>query len=119
MGHRHADLQRVGLSLMTRKNAVHVETGRRIGNVFTRGNRPGSSIDVARILQAVVKAAILMLVCELEELAECDLSASRYIPRCVVVAPVLRTRVAVVATSVGERPVPAHIEILHLAVSIA
>ena len=69
MSHRHGDLQRVGLRLMARQHAVNVVASRRIRDVLAGGDRTGGSVDVYRILQAVVKAAKLVLVDELQKIS--------------------------------------------------
>src|ERR1017187_3937792 len=69
MGHRHADLQRVSLSLMTRQHAVNVRASRRIRDVLDGRDLTGGSVDIYRIRHAVVKAAKLMLVNELQKIS--------------------------------------------------
>src|ERR1019366_1740128 len=118
MRHRHADLQRVGLGLMVRQHAVNVIAGRRNGDVLDAV--AGGSVEVPRILQAVVKAAILVLIDEIQKVSYFDLSASGYVSCRVVVGTVLGGGVAVGAACVVDwyYPVAAHIEVLHLAVPV-
>ena len=69
MGNGHGDLQRVDLRLIAGQHAVNIVTRWGVGNVFASGYVASGSVDVIRILQAVVEAAKLMLIYDLQKIS--------------------------------------------------
>src|SRR5262249_24868594 len=98
---------------------VHVVTSGRVRDVLFGRNGAGRSVDIRRILQAIVETTEFMLVYQFQKISSLSFRPSGDVARRVVVAAVLRGGVTVIAPSVGQRSVPAHVVILHLTVSIA